>query len=139
MAELDVWAAIRALKAQLDRLTSFEWPLYAVGTWTPTWTNLTVVGVPTYTGKYVRVGSLAFFIAIINAGGAITTASTAGSTRINNLPFVCLANFPSALIVTDNLTSNHGIGNIPYSGINAYTPTWAATNNTIIISGWYMI
>lgn len=138
MAELDVWAAIRALKAQLDRLTSFEWPLYLPGTWTPTWTNLTVVGAPTYAGSYTRIGNRVWFEVQITSGGANTTASTANSTRIDNLPFTAGQNGICAALDIQNVVS-YGLGGIPSGLTWAQTPTWAATNNNIVVSGSYEI
>jgi len=59
---------------------------YEEGTFTPSWTNLTInSGSPTYTGWYTKVGRL------ITVGwqisGTFNITLTANSTRITNLPF----------------------------------------------------
>ena len=53
------------------------------GTWTPIFTNLTVVagtGGATYAGRYSRLGRTVFYTVTITCTGTATTASTAGTT-----------------------------------------------------------
>ena len=108
----------------------------AVATWTPTWTGLTVVGTPTYAGRYTRIGQLVFFTVEITAGGANTTASTAGTTFVNNLPLA--AAFFNACVARDmSIGTSLGVGGV--NAANVSTPTWGATNSKIIVSGWYEI
>ena len=108
-------------------------------TWTPTWTGLTVVGSPTYVGTYTRIGRLVFWQVVITAGGANTTASTLTTTFINNLPFISRLTFPNVRVINNNTGVDLGNGYIVIATNDAYTPTWAATNADIIISGWYEI
>jgi len=107
-------------------------------TWTPTWTGLTVIGTPIYTGVITKIGQLAFFLSQITAGGANTTASTAGSTAITNLPFTVVQH-GGLMVSTVESVNNFGVGVIIAATTLAYVPTWAVTNNTIIITGWYEI
>ena len=119
----------------LRRVAALERQKPSGGLWTPTWTGLTVVGAPTYAGRYTCIGGLAFFQVVITAGGANTTASTAGITLINNLPFKAAQYGP---VVAGN-TNSYGVAVVVIGTKTAYTPTWSATNLTIVISGWYEV
>lgn len=108
-----------------------------ISAWTPAFTGLTVVGSVTYAGRYIRVGNLVYWQATITAGGANTTASTATTTYINNLPFT--AGQAAVLIVSTDNVGNFGTGYVGAGATNAYTPTWAASNRFIVISGVYEV
>lgn len=134
---------LQTLRQLGDRLANLERRVvrnvYTEGTWTPTWTGLTVVGAPTYAGRYTRIGNIVFVIVEITAGGANTTASTAGVTFINNLPFTA-AQYSSSVLVSNISTDIAiGAGHIRAAAAIVLTPTWAATNANIVISGWYEI
>lgn len=135
----DVWAEIRRLSMEIERLKSYDSIKGYVTAWTPAWTALTVVGSPTYAGVYVKVGDATFFIVGITAGGANTTASTAGTTFINNFP---IAMAYGAICGAWDATNgaSYGIGGgAPVDGTtNIFTPTWVATNHTIAIGGLVM-
>jgi hypothetical protein len=107
------------------------------GTWTPAFTGLTLGAgtAPTYAGTYTRVGNLVYFIVTITPGTA-TTASTAATTYINNLPFTASKN--STLTVTNNVVGNIGVGYIGSGTTWAFTPTWGATSGVMTISGCYL-
>jgi len=103
---------------------------YEEGTWTPTVISLTVVGTPTYTGRYTKVGRLVSFDLQIYS--TTSTAATSGAT-VFSLPFVqagdprsygsCSVGSPStAAIVTSYI----------------YPPTWGATQY-VWISGTYSV
>ena len=113
---------------------------YLESTWTPTWTNLTTAGTPTYAGRYTQIGRIVYWEVEITAGGANTTASAAGSTRINNMP-IALAQGATCAAWDGSTGASYGVGGgRPGTGaIAMFTPTWAATNSTIIISGWYEV
>jgi hypothetical protein len=113
---------------------------YLESTWTPTWTNLTTAGTPTYAGRYTQIGRIVYWEVEITAGGANTTASAAGSTRINNMP-IALAQGATCAAWDGSTGASYGVGGgQPGTGaIAMFTPTWAATNSTIIISGWYEV
>jgi hypothetical protein len=111
----------------------------ASGTWTPAFTNLTVVngtGGATYTGGYVRIGNIVNWWAKIATSGTCTTASTFTATILNNLPFSSVS--PS---VCHAVRSSTGGGSISEPGWtqagtdNAYMPSWAAYDGDIYISG----
>lgn len=106
--------------------------------WTPAFTNLTVVngtGGVTYAGSYSIIGDYIKWQAQINVTGSATTASSASSTRINNLPFAVAQNEP--LFAINNVVGNGGIGLCQAGGQNAFTPTWSAYNGAVYMSGMY--
>ena len=109
---------------------------YEEGTWTPSWTSLTVVGTPTYTGKYIKVGRLVFCqLSIVST---TSTASTANITFFTGLPFAMTAsdgNNSTMTAVNNTNVTSYGVG-LVNSGV-AYTPTWLASSN-IVLSFSYM-
>lgn len=106
-------------------------------TWTPTWTGLTVVGALTTTGRYMRIGRLVHVH--VEVQGATSTASTAGSTFVNNLPFISASD--AGVLVTDRTAtaSTTLSGLIPSGTDDCYTPTWAANGDKFMIDGWYEV
>lgn len=116
----------------------FNW--YDTGTFTPTFTNLTVVGTPTYTGTYTRIGRMVYVNIRIQSTGS--TSSTAGTTYANaGFPYV------SANIYTAGRTINTGTGAsfttesiFGLSGGNTivYTATWSALAD-VTITGFYFV
>jgi hypothetical protein len=110
------------------------------GTWTPTFTNLTVVngtGAATYAGRYSRIGRTIFYTVKISCSGTATTASTAGTTYCD-LP---VAAAQDDTVTTSNKTTLLGIGTGLLDSTNdrCYPSSWVATGNTIIISGKYEV
>ena len=107
---------------------------YEEGTWTPTFGSLTIVGTPTYTGKYTRIGRQVTFT--IRVTSTTSTASSFGTTFFN-LPFAAAAN-PSTLTAVQSVaTATYSVGLI-YTDGNGYPPTWAA-NSDVTISGTYFV
>lgn len=109
---------------------------YEEGTFTPVPTSLTVVGTPTYTGKYTRVGRQVFIYLTVRS--TTSTASTANTTYFSGLPFV--VGFGSTVSAVNNATiTDLGIGLIDASSV-IYTPSWTSgTNQTITLSGFYYV
>lgn len=124
-------------------LTSSEYSTLtssAQGTWTPTFTNLTVVngtGGATYSGRYSRIGRTVFYTVKITCTGTATTAATAGTTYCT-LPVSALQD---DVCSTTNATTKIGIGvgYLDSTNSRCYPNTWTATGNTIIISGKYEV
>ena len=110
------------------------------GTWTPTFTNLTVVagtGGATYTGRYSRIGRTVFYTVVITCTGTATTASTAGTTYCD-LPVV--ASQDDTVTIADKTTKlSVGTGYLDSTNDRCYPCSWTATGNTIIISGKYEV
>jgi len=117
---------------------------YLEGTWTPAFIGLTVVngtGGAIYSGTWIKVGNRVDWTATIAVTGTATTASTLGTTYINNMPFTPLQNAWQSCTAIDQSGSGSvlGQGVIRGSGSNVIqTPTWGALNHNITISGSYI-
>lgn len=110
---------------------------YSEGTWSPTFSGLTVVngtGTATYAGRYTRIGNLVFFTVSIIVSGTCTVQATSGVTYINNLPFTESVT-DGNLVVADSEANSYGTGVISSNSTNGFVPTWAAVNRSILISG----
>ena len=103
---------------------------YEEGTWTPTVIGLTVVGTPTYTGRYTKVGRLVSFDLQI-----FSTTSTAATTGVTvfSLPFVQAGDPRSYGSCSVGSPSTAGI-----LTLYIYPPTWGATQY-VWISGTYSV
>lgn len=109
-----------------------------VQTWTPAWTGLTVVngtGGVTHTGSYRFDGPFIEGEAQIAVTGTATSASTAATTFINNLPFQPVRNDTCTAI--SGTVTNGGVGFVQTGGTNCFTPTWAAYNGTMVVKFRY--
>lgn len=100
--------------------------------WTPSFTNLTVVGAaPTITGSVYRIGqSLAYFSIKIVPG--TNTSSVAGTTYVNNFPVSVKTPGP-CFVLSGNLGGS--IGMIENSSSRIYTPVWATVATTLWVVG----
>lgn len=98
--------------------------------WTPVPTNLTVVGTPTYTGRYIKIGKQIFWT--LKIVSTTSTASTANSTFFAGLP---AAVNPAVCGAVNSNVVSYGNGYVDTAG-NVYTPTWGATP-VVICSGSY--
>ena len=106
---------------------------YEEGTWTPTATNLTVVGTPTYTGRYTRIGRVVFFDLQIHS--TTSTASTYGSTTFT-LPFTQAGEPRSVVCAYVGGSTTAVFGQVLTTYL--YSPSWVATDN-VWISGTYSV
>lgn len=107
---------------------------YEEGNWTPTPTNLTVVGTPTYTGRYTKIGRLVFVTLLVTS--TTSTASTAGTTYFSGLPFTP-ATVGTAGFANADATNSYGT-NLLFTDGRLYCPTWAATP-TVYASGFFFV
>lgn len=110
------------------------------GTWTPTFTSLTVVngtGGATYSGRYSRIGRTVFYTIKIVCTGTATTASVAGTTYCT-LPIAATQDDTVDVANATTLLSV-GSGYLDSTNDRCYPATWTATGNTIIISGKYEV
>lgn len=110
------------------------------GTWTPTFTSLTVVngtGGATYSGRYSKMGRTVFYTVKIVCTGTATTTSTAGTTYCD-LP---IAATQDDTVDVANATTRLAVGSGYLDSTNdrCYPSAWTATGNTIIISGKYEV
>ena len=106
---------------------------YEEGTWTPSLTNMTVVGSPDVAGTYTKIGRLVYFECRV---AATSIASTAGTSSISGLPFT--AGQVSSFIAI-NASSSVAIGSGQVNGIDLYTPTFGPLGVTISCSGSYEV
>ena len=98
---------------------------------TPTFTNLTTVGTPTITGKYLMLTRrVVYFWAKIVP--ATSTSSTAGTTYINNFPLT-FASDGIVFAVTGNL--GDGPGQIVSSNNRVYVPSWSVVTVPLTVIG----
>lgn len=102
------------------------------GSWTPTPTGLTVVGTPTYTGKYTRIGNVVFVTLAFSA--TVSTASTIGTTYFSGLPYTPVYDAPCGVVLGN--TPDRGVGYI-WPGSRIYLPTWAANAYGVGVNGFY--
>lgn len=100
---------------------------YSNGTWTPTFTSLTVVGTPTYVGTYVRIGAVVH--CWLQVTSSTSTAAVLGTTTFTGLPYTPSSN--SVMMAVNGGASSLGTGIIATSG-TCYPPTWAASSDIII-------
>ncbi len=106
---------------------------YVESTWTPVPTALTVVGTPTYTGTYTKIGRRVFFV--ISCIATTSTAATGGTTCFT-LPSTPARS--DTCYATNISVANYGTG-VAYTDGKVYVPTWSAIGVTVIISGSYDI
>jgi hypothetical protein len=98
--------------------------------WTPQFVDLTTVGTPTYSGIYYRISQkLVYFRVTITP--STSTASTAGTTYIQNFPMQLITDAPCS--VTLGVTS--ALGACVASSNRIYIPGWSATGATATVTG----
>jgi len=104
---------------------------YIENTFTVTPTNLTVVGTPTYTGVYTKIGRVVFVQYRIQS--TTSTASTAGSTLLN-LPINSSGAGATCSAVSNSTSASFGVGLVGTTV--AAPPTWGA-NADVYVSCQY--
>lgn len=100
--------------------------------WTPTFTNLTVVGAtPTITGNYYKISqALAYFKVKIVPG--TNTSAVAGTTYIDNFPLT-MAGDGACLAVSGLLGTNAGM--CEQASNRVYVPAWTTVTVPLSIVG----
>jgi hypothetical protein len=112
---------------------------YEEGTWTPSFTSLTVVGTPTYTGRYTKIGRAVFWSVRIQA--TTSTSSTVGVTIMQSFPFVIAIGENTVLSAINFATLGtlpNGAVSISGGSTTAYLPTWSAVAD-VVLSGFYTV
>ena len=113
---------------------------YDSGTFTPTFTNLTVVGTLTVTGNYTRIGRMVYVNIRIQSTGS--TTSVTGTTYANTgFPFVSANIYTAALTI--NTGTNAGFSTQSILGLSGgntiiYTAGWTALAD-VTITGFYFV
>jgi hypothetical protein len=100
---------------------------YEEGTFTPTANNFTVVGTPTYTGRYTKIGRVVFIN--IQATSTTSISSTVGSSNFSGLPFSAIQDSPAPVADSNNAAS---YGNGIVAGNILYAPTWGASGSVAL-------
>lgn len=95
---------------------------------TPTFTNLTVVGTPTISGVYYQNQGMTYFA--VKIVPSTSTSSVLGSTSFT-LPFNVSAD-TSCFAVTGVSSS---LGTVNAASKTVYTPTWTGITTPITITG----
>lgn len=106
---------------------------YREGTWTPSQTNLTVVGTPTYAGSYTKIGNRV--ILWMSVVATTSTASIANNTYFTGLPFTAGERAASNTVGSGTASLPSGY----IDGIYLQTPTWSATAATIYTNATYKV
>ena len=88
---------------------------YEEGTWTPAaGANLAVVGTPTYTGQYTKVGNT------VTAWGSVSSttsvAYTAGGQILSGLPFTAQGIIAVGTVINNAFTFSSSIATLPTTG-----------------------
>lgn len=101
---------------------------------TPTFSGITTVGSPTYTGRFALIRPICFFQISIVPG---TTVATIAGTTYMNLPVAAAGiNGDGSM---ENVTTLIGIGICAFDITNSrcYLPSQGATGNTLEVAGWF--
>jgi len=124
---------------QIDQ-TSFSYTdllsLDRWNSWTVVFGSLTVVGTPTYTGRYRKIGrSIQFQVRLV----ATTSIASVAGTDYLTLPVSSKG--LTGLAYMTNQTTNIAVGECHVDAANSrcYLPTQGASSNTFNIVGWYEI
>ena len=100
------------------------------GTWTPTVAGIAVVGTPTYTGTYERIGDFVSFT--IRVTSTTSTAATAGTTTFSTPTSTVVA----GTCVAASGVTKLGLGTGLVNSSLIYPPAWAASAD-VVITGQY--
>lgn len=107
---------------------------YEEGTWTPTFTGATVVGVATYDGRYIKIGRMVFFS--LNITSTTSFASSSRTSTYFSLPFTISGTYPGILhAVNFGTNAEYGQNVIAIDG-KAYMPQISAVSN-ISVTGQF--
>lgn len=118
--------------AYRDLLGQDSWDTFTVSA------SLTVVGTPTYTGRYRIVGRQCFFQ--ISAVSSTSIASTAGTSYFS-LPISAAAGSIGGAATMTNDSTNIAVGvcHVDASTSRCYLPTQGASGSVFVTAGWYEI
>lgn len=113
-----------------DLLDIDRWETFTVSA------SLTVVGTPTYVGRFRGVGRQCFFQSSLISSTSIAT--TAGTHYIN-LPIAAKGIGGVATMTNDTTNIAVGTCHIDVATSRCYLPSQAASGNTFNVCGWYEI
>ncbi len=102
--------------------------------WTVVFGALTVVGAPTYVGRYRIVGKQCFFQVKFSAATSI--ASSAGVDYLN-LPFTAMGLAGIATMTDDTGNVAVGLCHIDVATSRCYLPAQVASGHIFNLAGWF--
>lgn len=117
--------------AYADLLGTDKWIV-----WTPVFGSLTVVGTPTYTGRFKVVGRQCFFQVTLVSSTSI--ASVAGTDYLN-LPLTAAGLTGMATMTNDTSNVAVGVCHVDVATSRVYLPTQTASGNTFNIAGTFEV
>jgi hypothetical protein len=101
---------------------------YEEGTYTPTVTGATVVGTPTYSGFYTKIGRQVRVVATFTSTTSISTASK--TSAYFSLPFPKLSGLGGLAVgIWNNFGTNADLGNNTVDGTGSYFPQLSPQSN----------
>lgn len=116
--------------AYRDMLGLDRWDSFTVSV------SLTVVGTPTYTGRYRIVGRQCFFqVKLVSS----TSIASAAGTNYVALPIGAKGLGGQAAMTDDTTNIAVGIAHIDVATSRCYLPAQAASGDTFTVAGWYEI
>ena len=98
--------------------------------------SVTVVGTPTYTGRFRIVGRSCFFQ--ISAVSDTSIATTAGTSYFE-LPVAAKGTGGMAVMTNDTSNVAVGVCHIDVATSRVYPPSQVASGNTFVIAGWHEV
>lgn len=113
-----------------DLLSVDKWDDFTVSA------SLTVVGTPTYTGRYRFVGAQCFFQ--ISAVSDTSIATTAGTSYFA-LPVTAKGIGGEATMTNDTTNIAVGVCHIDVATSRCYLPSQVASGNTFTVCGWFEV
>lgn len=116
--------------AYRDLLNQDLWDSFTVSA------SITVVGTPTYSGRYRIVGRQVFFQ--ISAVSTTSIATTAGTSYFA-LPIAAKGIGGVATFTNDTTNIAVGVCHIDVANSRVYPPTQAASADTFNVCGWFEI
>lgn len=95
--------------------------------------SLTVVGTPTYSGRYRFVGRQGFFQYRLSSSTSI--ASTAGTSYVS-LPFTAMGLAGMAVLSNESTNIAVGVCHVDVTTSRVYLPTLGASGDTFTVAGF---
>lgn len=131
-----LWEWFRSLRPQSfayrDLIGQDRWE-----SWTPT-VSMTIVGSPTYAGRFRVVGRLCEFQVKFTCSGGNTVACTAGTSYIA-LPIAAKGYGGLVLAFDTSAKTAHGAGGIDVTNSRAYPAGWVASTVDVVVAGSYEV
>jgi hypothetical protein len=110
---------------------------YEEGTWSPTANSFVVVGAPSLTGTYTKIGRLVTVYIYFSAATSI--AATAQTSNFTNFPFVIARNTVNSAVLDDQTAVGQGLVNTSSSGTAYVGANIVATNRDLVMTFTYEV